>query len=75
MAEPHEMYQCQTVNCGCIYSPDRGDRKGKIDKGTSFTDIPESWRCPVCGGTKRCFRPMAGPGSTKEEHCESGPES
>ncbi|MEJ2222847.1 MAG: rubredoxin, partial [Desulfobacterales bacterium] len=26
------MYQCQTVNCGYIYDPDRGDRKGKIPK-------------------------------------------
>jgi hypothetical protein len=30
MAEPEEMCQCQTVNCGCIYNPDKGDRKGKI---------------------------------------------
>ncbi len=29
MAKPEEMYQCQTVNCGYIYDPDRGDRKGK----------------------------------------------
>ena len=29
MANPEEMYQCQTVNCGCIYNPDKGDRKGK----------------------------------------------
>ena len=27
MAEPHEMYQCQTVNCGFIYNPDKADRK------------------------------------------------
>ena len=30
MAEPKDMYQCQTVNCGFIYNPDKGDRKGKI---------------------------------------------
>jgi len=33
MANPEEMFQCQTVNCGCIYDPDRGNRKSKIAKG------------------------------------------
>ena len=34
MAAPEEMYQYQTVNCGYIYNPDKGDRKGKIPKMT-----------------------------------------
>ncbi|MBU1004189.1 MAG: rubredoxin [Proteobacteria bacterium] len=70
MAEPEEMYRCQTVNCGYIYDPDRGDRKGKIEKGTAFKDLPDTWRCPICGGTRKCFRPMAGPGSTDPANCE-----
>jgi rubredoxin len=70
MAKPEEMYQCQTSNCGYIYDPDRGDRKGTIPTGTSFAELPEEWRCPVCGATKKCFRPLAGPGSTKEVNCE-----
>lgn len=67
MAQPEEMFQCQTVNCGCIYDPDRGDRKGKIKKGTHFDEVPKEWNCPVCGAGKKRFRPLAGPGSTKEE--------
>jgi rubredoxin len=70
MARPEEMYQCQTVNCGYIYNPDKGDRKGKIPAGTRFEDLPDDWRCPICGGTRKCFRPLAGPGSTKEAGCE-----
>jgi rubredoxin len=62
------MYQCQTVNCGFIYNPDKGERKGKIKKGTAFEDIPDSWRCPVCGATKAAFKPLAGPGSVMEEN-------
>lgn len=69
MAQPEEMYQCQNTNCGYIYNPDKGDRKGKIPAGTSFTDLPDEWRCPICGGTKKCFRPLAGPGSTQEVSC------
>ena len=67
MAKPEEMYQCQTVNCGCIYDPDRGDRKGRVQKGTCFEELDENWCCPVCGASKKRFRPLVGPGSTKEE--------
>jgi len=53
-----DMYRCQTVNCGYIYNSDRGDRKGKIEKGTRFADLPDDWKCPVCGGGKKMFAPM-----------------
>ncbi len=68
MVQPEEMYQCQTVNCGFIYNPDKGERKGKIKKGTAFKDIPDDWRCPVCGATKAAFKPLAGPGSVMAEN-------
>ena len=58
MAEPHEMYQCQTVTCGYIYEPDIGDRKGKIPKGTAFDNLPDDWKCPVCGASKKMFKPL-----------------
>jgi hypothetical protein len=29
MAKPEEIWQCQTVNCGYIYNPDKGDKKGQ----------------------------------------------
>ena len=68
MVQPEEMYQCQTVNCGFIYNPDKGERKGKIKKGTAFKDIPDDWRCPVCGATKAAFKPLAGSGSVMAEN-------
>ncbi len=67
MAKPEDMYQCQTVNCGYCYDPYRGDRKGKIPKWTQFRDLPDHWVCPVCGASKKMFKPLAGPGSVKEE--------
>jgi rubredoxin len=67
MARPEDMWQCQTPNCGYIYSPDRGDKKGRIPKGTLFQNLPEDWRCPLCGVSKKMFRPMAGAGSVAEE--------
>ncbi len=68
MANAEEMYQCQSVNCGYIFDPDRGDRKGKILKGTRFTELPDDWRCPICGASKKNFRPLAGPGSKAQEN-------
>jgi len=56
MAEPKDMWQCQTANCGYIYNPDKGDRKGKIPPGVKFEDLPEDWKCPVCGGRKAPFQ-------------------
>ena len=63
MAKPEEMYQCQTSNCGYIYNPDKGCKKGKVDKGTCWADLPEDYRCPVCGAGRKMFKPLAGPGS------------
>ena len=44
MSEPKDMWQCQTSNCGYIYDPDRGDRKGHIAKGVKFEDMPDDWK-------------------------------
>ncbi len=48
-----EMWQCQVANCGYIYNPAKGDRKGNISPGTSFEDLSEIWKCPLCHGGKR----------------------
>ena len=59
MAELQDMWQCQVGNCGYIYNPDKGDRKHKIPAGTKFEDLPDDWRCPVCGSTKKMFRRLS----------------
>lgn len=67
MAKPEDVYQCQTTNCGCFYDPDRGDKRGKIPKGIHFNELPEEWKCPVCGASKKMFRPLKGPGSAADD--------
>jgi rubredoxin len=67
MANPEEMWQCQAATCGYIYNPDKGDRKGGIAKGTDFNDLPDDWKCPLCGAGKNMFRPLAGAGSVAED--------
>lgn len=49
-------YRCG--KCPYIYDPAKGDPDGGIPPGTPFSRIPESWRCPVCGASKRDFYPL-----------------
>ena len=49
-------YVCQ--QCGYIYNPAKGDRKGKIPPGVPFEELPEDWTCPLCGAKKSRFSPM-----------------
>lgn len=56
-AEP-KMWQCQNHNCGYIYNPEKGDKKGKIPKDVPFEELPDTWRCPLCGVSKKMFKPV-----------------
>ena len=47
--------------CSYIYDPRVGDPDGGIAPGTPFEQIPDSWRCPVCGVTKRDFYSLGSP--------------
>lgn len=47
--------------CSYIYDPRVGDPDGGIPPGTPFEQIPDSWRCPVCGVTKRDFYSLGSP--------------
>ncbi len=49
------VYYCQTDMCGYVYDPAVGDPDGGIAPGSPFEDIPDDWRCPVCGATKASF--------------------
>ena len=59
MSDAAQRYQCPGATCGYIYDPKRGDKKGKIPPGTSFEDLPEDWKCPLCGIGKKFFGPAA----------------
>ncbi len=48
-------YICKV--CGYIYDSIAGDPDSGIAPGTAFEDIPDDWRCPVCGVTKADFEP------------------
>lgn len=45
------------IPCGYIYDPLIGDEDSGIAPGTEFSDIPDSWVCPICGVRKSDFVP------------------
>ncbi len=51
-----QKYQCAV--CGYIYDPVAGDPDSGIPAGTAFEDLPDTWRCPVCGVDKSNFQPV-----------------
>lgn len=56
-----DRYECET--CGYVYEPDKGDDRHQVAAETPFEEIPDSWRCPVCGAPKERFRNIGGKGA------------
>lgn len=42
--------------CGHIYEEDKGEPECRVPPGTSFSELPEEYRCPVCGAAAALFR-------------------
>jgi len=41
--------------CGFQYNPEEGDPAMGIPPGTSFEDLPEDYKCPICNAGKEYF--------------------
>ena len=48
-----DRYEC--LACGYVYEPTRGDSKHSASPGIPFAELPNTWRCPVCGARKSQF--------------------
>lgn len=62
-----DRFECRA--CGYLYEPDKGDDRAGISRGVEFEDLPNTWRCPVCGAPKRQFSnmgPVGAPSGFKE---------
>ena len=51
--EEGSMYECS--NCKYIYNPKVGNETAGIGPNTEFYDLPDDWKCPVCGERKDMF--------------------
>jgi rubredoxin len=43
--------------CGYVYNPAEGDPDGGIPPGVPFAELPDDWKCPICGVGKDEFSP------------------
>jgi len=48
-----DKYLCKV--CGYVYIPENGDTGNGIAEGTPFEDLPDDWKCPLCGMGKDQF--------------------
>ena len=56
--------------CGYVYD--------ETAEGTAFTDLPDSWVCPLCRAAKDLFRPEkteAAPEPARPDHAAAGPSA
>lgn len=47
-------YECSV--CGHVYD--------ESTEGTSWSDLPDDWTCPICGSAKHLFTPVGGAGAS-----------
>ena len=45
------------VKCGYTYDQTKGDPDTGVAPMTRFFDLPDDWKCPICGVEKKDFRP------------------
>lgn len=46
----------QCLDCIYAYQQTKGDPKNGVPAGTKFSDLPDTWRCPICGAKKTRFK-------------------
>jgi len=52
-AEPFKTWQCRT--CGYLYEEALGAPEEGLPAGTRWSDVPNTWICPLCGTPKADF--------------------
>ncbi len=48
-----EKYVC--LLCGYVYDPEVGEPDEGIEAGTAFENLPDDYKCPLCGASKSQF--------------------
>ena len=41
--------------CGYVYDEVKGERRGNLAPGTLWDDVPDDFKCPMCGAPKKMF--------------------
>jgi rubredoxin len=51
--DQQKLYQCK--HCGTVYDEHVGEPENNIQPDTPFSDLPETWLCPLCESAKTEF--------------------
>ncbi len=72
--DPTQLNRHECSSCGYVYEPAKGDAKGRIPAGVPFEELPQDWRCPVCGASSARFEDigLVGKASGFEENLGYG---
>ena len=49
-------YKC-TI-CGYVYDTEKGEERRDVAPGTASEDVPDDFRCPLCGAVKNMFKAL-----------------
>lgn len=52
------VWECQA--CSYIFDSGKGEESSGIQPGTLLDDLPEGWKCPVCGVGSEFFEEISG---------------
>ena len=52
------MQRWKCTVCDYVYNPSDGDPANDVPPETSFEDLLEEWKCPVCKAGKSFFQPQ-----------------
>lgn len=60
--DPSQMQRYRCNSCGYVYEPTKGDQSAQIPVGIPFAELPERWKCPVCGASQAQFETVGAKG-------------
>ena len=52
------VYECDV--CGWHYDENKGCKEKEVSPGTKWDEVPEDFRCPLCGSKKNHFTKETG---------------
>lgn len=63
-----DKWRCQV--CSYVFDEENGDPENGISPKKPFSELPDDWKCPVCGVGKDEFAKVTGDGEAGEEESE-----
>ena len=50
------MAQYKCTICGYTFDTETGEERRDVAPGTAWEDVPDDFKCPLCGAVKKMFK-------------------